>query len=258
MLDTTKYFVVALDALGNGVSSSPSNSTLQPRMRFPRFTIRDIVKAHHEGVTGALRLDHVKAVIGTSMGGMQTFEWMVTFPGFMDLAIPIAGSPRLAAYDLLVWRAQLDAIMHDAAWKDGDYAENPARVIGAAFSALLLTTPQHYNEQTTRAQAAEELEKAARTPAFDANDKIRQMQAMLAMDVSRDLQGSLDRAAAAVQAKTFVIVAKADHVVTPGPALEFARLLGAKTLVLEGDCGHLASSCEAAVVNQAVGEFLSR
>jgi homoserine O-acetyltransferase len=91
----------------------------------------------------------------------------------------------------------------------------------------------------------------------DANDKIRQAQAMMQLDVSRDFGGSLERAAQAVKARVFVVVAKQDHVVTPGPASEFAKLIGAKLLVLEGDCGHLATACESARLNQAVRDFLS-
>jgi homoserine O-acetyltransferase len=91
---------------------------------------------------------------------------------------------------------------------------------------------------------------------FDANDKVRQVQAMMALDVSETFGGSMAQAAARVKAKVFVIVAKFDHVVTPGPALEFAQLLHAKVLVLEGECGHLAPSCEFQRVNPAVDEFL--
>ena len=67
---------------------------------------------------------------------------------------------------------------------------------------------------------------------------------------------SLESAAKTVKAKVFVVVAKYDHVVTPGPATEFARLLGAKLLDLDGDCGHLATSCESRRLNEAVANFL--
>jgi len=79
---------------------------------------------------------------------------------------------------------------------------------------------------------------------------------MMQLDVSRDFGGSMERAARAVKAKVFVIVAKYDHVVTPGPATEFAKLLGAKLIELEGDCGHLATSCESGKLNEAVTDFL--
>ena len=258
LVDTTKYYVVVVDALANGVSSSPSNSQLQPRMRFPKITIRDMVETQHRLLTGVLRINHVKAVIGISMGGMQAFQWMVSHPGFIDVAIPIVGSPRLAPYDLLHWQAQIDAITNDPAWQGGEYAENPARVAGAAFGAMLLTTPGHYNRTTKREEVLASLQKAKEVAAFDANDKIRQTQAMMALDVSQGFGGSMERAAAAVKARTLVIVATADHVVTPGPAVEFAKLLGAPVVTLENDCGHLAPGCEPERVNEAVAEFLGR
>ena len=256
LIDTTKYYVVAVDALGNGVSSSPSNSTLQPRMRFPQFTVRDMVNTQHELLTRVLRLNHLKAVVGISMGGMQTFEWMVAYPDFMDKAIPIVGSPRLAPYDLLHWQAQLDAIMNDRGWDGGNYTANPARAAEYEFGAILLTTPAEVNKRMTRQQVFAEIEKAKQVPSFDANNKIRQVQAMMALDVSASFGGSMERAAAAVKASVLVIAAKQDHVVTPGPALDFARLLHAKSLTLESDCGHGASWCEGQAVSAAVAAFL--
>ena len=258
LIDSGKYFVVAIDALGNGVSSSPSNSTLQPRMSFPGFTLRDSVNTQHELLTKILNLNHVKAIVGISMGGMQTFQWLVSYPDFMDQGIPIVGSPRLAAYDLLLWQAQIDAIMNDRRWNNGNYSVNPARAAEFEFGALLLTTPDDYNKKMTRQKVLEELKKAreANGGGFDANDKIRQDQAMMALDVSEPFGGSMERAAAQVKAKVFVVVAKFDHVVTPGPALEFARLINAKVLELQSDCGHQAPSCEGQKVNAAVAEFL--
>jgi homoserine O-acetyltransferase len=257
LVDDATYYVIAVDALGNGVSSSPSNSKLQPRMQFPRFTIGDMVRTQHELVTKVLGLTHLRAVVGVSMGGMQAFQWSISFPDFMDQVIPIVGSPQLAPYDLLHWQTQIDAIMNDRGWNNGNYTENPARAAEAEFGALLLTTPQHYNKQTTRAKVFADLEKAAKESRFDANDKIRQDQAMMALDVTAHFGGSMERAAAAAKAKVFVIVATADHVVTPGPAMEFARLQQSKLLILESDCGHQAPGCESKRVNQAVSDFLS-
>jgi len=234
LMNSEKYFVIAIDALGNGVSSSPSNSKLQPRMRFPKFTLRDTVDSQHELLTKVLHLNHVKAVIG----------------------VPIVGSPRLASYDLLLWQAQIDAIVNDRDWNNGNYTTNPARVVEYEFGELLLTTPENYNKRVTRQQFFDALKKAKQEAGFDANDKIRQAQAMMALDVSEVFGGSMDRAAHEVRAKVFIIIARLDHVVTPAPALDFARLLQAKTLELDSDCGHLAPSCEYQKVNAAVAEFL--
>jgi len=250
LVDSTSYYVIAIDALSNGVSSSPSNSRLQPRMRFPIFSLRDTVESQHELLTKILKIDHVKAVVGISMGGMQTFQWMVSYPNFMDKAVPIVGSPRLAPYDLMLWQAQIEALMRDRDWKGGNYVTNPARALDFAFGALLLTTPTDYNSHKTREQVFADLEKARKeAKGSDANDKIRQAQAMMAIDVAGGYR--------AVKAKVLVVAAKQDHVVTPGPATEFASLIGAKLLVLEGDCGHLATSCESSKLDEAVRKFLA-
>ena len=257
LADSSKYYVILVDALSNGVSSSPSNSTLQPHMHFPKITISDMVRTQHDLLTRILHIDHLKAVMGISMGGMQTFQWMVEYPDFMDDAIPIVGSPRLAAYDLVDWQAQLDAIENDPAWNHGDYTKNPARAAEYEFGALVLGTPSHYNQTHTREQATADLAKArAGNSGSDANNKIRQTEAMMALDVAAPFGDSLEKAAGTVKAKVLVIVDKDDHTVTPGPAMEFAQLLHAQLVVIDDGCGH--QYCDYAGVNKAVGEFLEK
>ena len=197
--------------------------------------------------------------MGVSMGGMQTFQWLVSYPNFADKAIPIVGSPQLAPYDLVHWQTQLDAIMNDAGWKDGDYEKNPARDVEYGFGAVILTTPEDYNRKMTRQKVFEEFAKAeSEAKGSDANNKIRQTQAMMALDITEKFGNSWERTADAIKARVFVIVARLDHTVTPQPALNLAKLLNAKTLVLEGSCGHLAPSCESQTVNFAVAEFLEK
>lgn len=257
LIDTTTYFVVAIDALGNGVSTSPSNSRRQPRMKFPRISVRDMVNSQYKLLTSVLHIDHVRAIAGISMGGMQTFEWLVSYPEFMDKAVPIVGSPRLAPYDLLLWQAENDAIRSDPSWRNGDYKEQPARGVLYAFGQLLLTTPERYNRTTRREDVQALLVEGRRAVSFDANNQIRQADAMMALDVAAGFGGSWERAAAAVKAKVLVVVSPSDRMVSPGPALEFGRALGAEVLELRSDCGHLAFSCEAGTLASRVNGFLS-
>ena len=256
LISDADYFVILIDALANGVSSSPSNSTAQPHMKFPKIAVRDMVNTEHELLTKTLGIQHVKAVMGISMGGMQTFQWMVSYPDFTDKAIPIVGSPHVAPYDVVFWRLNIDSIEDSAGWNHGDYAENPAKVVHFEIGELILQTPAEYNRTHTREQALAALKKAETDKAEDANDTIRQSEAMIGLDVSDLFGGAMDKAAAAVKAKVFVVVAKQDHTVTPQPARNFAQLLHAPVLELESDCGHLATGCELPKLAAAVSDFL--
>jgi homoserine O-acetyltransferase/O-succinyltransferase len=255
LVDSSRYQVVLVGALGNGVSSSPSNSPLQPRARFPTISIRDMVESQHRLLTRVLGLAHVRAIMGISMGGMQTFQWGVTYPSFMDRLVPLVGSPRLAPYDLLLWQANLDAIQQNPAFAGGNYREQPVLSVVQQLADLNLTTPQAYNKALTREQVLESHAKLA-PPRFDANDRVRQLRAMMSHDISKAFGGSLDVAAKAIQAKLLVVVNEHDAMVTPGPALDFAQRAKAPTLILNGDCGHKATSCEEAAIARRIAEAL--
>lgn len=261
LVNSQNHFIILVEAIGNGVSSSPSNSAAQPGMKFPHFTIRDMVRSQYRLLTETLDLDRLHAVIGISMGGMQAFQWAVSYPEFASRVIPIVGSPRLASYDRILWRAGIRAIQRDPEWQQGRYTappRNAMKTVGA-ITALALTTPEYRNRETDPEGVDEFLEENARgAVAFDANDWIRQAQAMLGHDIFEPFGGSQERAAEAVQAEVLVVVDLNDHMVTPGPALEFARYLLAPTLVLDSPCGHLAPGCEMESVKGAVRRMLEK
>lgn len=256
MVDPAKFFLIAVDALADGVSSSPSNSTAQHGPAFPQITTRDMVNAEYRLATEKLGLTHLHAVMGISMGGMQTFEWMVDYPGFMDLAVPIVGSTRLTGYDLLLWTSEADALRQDPAWKGGNYSGKPPMGEVEAIHAMNLSTPAHYareNPPDKFPTVEKEYETKGILP-FDANDWLAQLEAMIHHDVAHG--GSLEDAARKVTAKVLVIASAQDHMVNPKPALDFAPLIHAQTLVLQSDCGHLAPGCESAKMYPAVKAFL--
>jgi homoserine O-acetyltransferase len=256
LVDPAKYFVIAVDALGDGVSSSPSNSAAQQGPDFPAFTTRDMVNAEYRLATEKLGLKHLHAVMGISMGGMQTFEWMVNYPDFMDVAVPIVGSTRLTGYDLLLWHAEEDALKENPAWHEGRYTKAPPMGEVETIHAMNLRTPANYARtyppETFAAEYAEYFSKGILP--FDANDWLAQLEAMIHHDVAHG--ATLEDAAKRVKAKVLVVVAAQDHMVNPKPALDFAELIGARTLVLESDCGHLSPGCELGKVSAAVRDFL--
>ncbi|MES1186990.1 MAG: alpha/beta fold hydrolase [Myxococcales bacterium] len=255
LVDSTRYQVVLVGALANGVSSSPSNSLAQPRARFPTIGVRDMVESQHRLLTTVLGLNRVHAVMGISMGGMQTFQWGVAYPSFMDRLIPIVGSPRLAPYDLLLWQANVDAIEQSPEFAGGNYRTQPILSVVQQLGDLHLTTAGNYNREVTREQVLTGHDKLS-PPRFDANDRLRQLRAMIGHDVTRAFGGSLDAAVAAVKAKLLVVVNERDAMVTPGPALDFARRAHATTLTLKGDCGHRSTGCEEKEISARIARFL--
>src|SRR3954453_15686778 len=126
-LDTDKYFIVCTDAIGNGLSTSPSNSKAQPRMQFPKNTIRDMVASQHRLMKEKLGIDPVIAVVGPSMGGMQVLQWGVSHPDYMDALVALVPLARTPAWTVAVLEASRKAIQNDPAWKDGNYESPPEK-----------------------------------------------------------------------------------------------------------------------------------
>ena len=256
MIDSSKYFVIAIDALGNGVSSSPSNSRLQRARAFPQFSIRDMVKAQHRMLTEKLQIKHLYAVAGISMGGMQAFQWIITYPDFMDKAIPIVGTPRQSSHDLLLWQTELRIIEATRNMKDG---KRRAMSVMAGIQTLFLYTPHYHVTHTKATDFQRPLAEAERNLSrLDLDDYASQLRAMMGHDVYKYFNNSGEQAAAAVRARSLVIVSQQDHMVNPASSLEFARLLKAETLELTNDCGHLATVCEGDKIAAAITRFLSR
>ncbi len=256
LFDASQYFVIAVDALGNSVSCSPSNSRLQRGASFPWFSIDDMVNAEHRLLLEHFQLAHVHAIIGLSMGGMQTFSWMVRYPAFTDVAIPIVGSPQLTSYDILLWDAIDRAIVDAPGYDRGFYRRAPPIVTAQLISDLHVFTPEYWVDHASRAQISQELIPSAGRRGFDANDWRWQIHAMLQQNVA--VGSTLARAAKHVRARVLVISSRYDLMVNPGPALDFARLLHARTILLHGDCGHIAPICEAARIRPAIEATLAQ
>jgi homoserine O-acetyltransferase/O-succinyltransferase len=257
LVDPGKYFIVGIDALGDGVSSSPSSAPApQHGPDFPAYTIQDMVSTQHRLVTETLGIKHLHAVMGISMGGIQTFEWLVDYPTMMDVAIPIVGSPRPTGYDLLLMRTEEDALRSDPEFHQGRYEKSPPVPVVQAIHLLHLTTPAHFAAEEPPQKFLAEYPKAYAKGILpvDANDWLSGLVAISAHDIGHG--GSLEDAAKKVKAKVLIINAAQDHMVNPKPALDFAPLIHAKTIVLQSDCGHMAPGCEAATLFPAVRAFL--
>jgi homoserine O-acetyltransferase len=114
-------------------------------MKFPEFSIHDMVESEHRLATEVLHLSRLHAVIGMSMGGMQAFAWAVLYPDFMDLVIPMAGSPQSTSYDKLLWTTEIDAIELDPAWNHGNPIGRFTRglALAAQIESMNATSPDY-------------------------------------------------------------------------------------------------------------------
>jgi len=257
LADSTKYFVIAVDALGDGVSSSPSNSKLQPNENFPLFNIRDMVNTQYEFVSKILNLKHLFCVMGGSMGGMQTFQWVVSYPDFMNKAVAWVGSPKLTSYDLLLMHTELQAINTEL---NCNAPKEDIMKTVADITALNITTPEYRVTHTKSADFETFIHDFHKSfsKEFNVYDWRSQLKAILANDVSFPFKEDMKKAASGVKAKMLIIPSLQDHMVNPNPAINFAKMINAQVLKLNNDCGHLAPGCEIDRVNKVVNQFLDK
>ncbi len=190
LLDVARTYVILPDAIGHGASSKPSDGL---RARFPRYGYRDMVEAQYRLVTEGLGVNHLRLVMGTSMGGMHTWLWGEQWPDFMDALMPLASLPTQISGRNRVWRRIIiDAIRNDPEWRGGDYTEQPQSLRTAhEMLFFMVSNPVVRQEQMpTLAESDRVLDamiaKAMQTS--DANDVLYQVEASRDYDPGADLE----------------------------------------------------------------------
>jgi homoserine O-acetyltransferase/O-succinyltransferase len=187
LLDAQKYFIVLPDGIGHGKSSKPSDGM---HAHFPHYGYGDMVEAQYRLLREKLGIDHLRLVMGTSMGGMHTWLWGEQHPKFVDALLPLASLPvQIAGRNRIMRTMIMDAIRGDPAWKDGDYTAQPRQGLLAATNVLLLMTssPLTWQAQAPTRDAADKMYAEIlrkRLAAADAND------VLYAFDASRDYDPS--------------------------------------------------------------------
>lgn len=172
LLDAARFYLVLPDGIGHGGSSKPSDGL---HGRFPRYGYRDMIAAQHRLLTEGLGVDHLRLVMGTSMGGMHTWLWGGLHPEFMDALLPLASLPAPISGRNRAWRRVIiDAIREDPAWRGGDYREQPPGLRTAAEMLFLMASNpvERQKEAPTREQADRVLDDyvARSLKTLDAND----------------------------------------------------------------------------------------
>jgi homoserine O-acetyltransferase/O-succinyltransferase len=191
LLDAEKYYIILPDGIGHGKSSKPSDGL---HARFPQYTYQDMVAAQYALVTGGLEVNHLRLVMGTSMGCMHTFMWGEAYPDFMDALMPLACLPVQIAGRNRVWRdLVMDAIRNDPQWNKGDYTTEPMSALRTAASLLLVAGSAPIQMQITlptRDAADEFVQKymSRQMDELDANDLLYQVNASRDYDPSPGLE----------------------------------------------------------------------
>lgn len=175
-LDASRYFIILPDAIGTGGSTKPSDGL---RMKFPQYNYDDMVDAQYRLVTEGLGIKHLRLVMGNSMGGMQTWIWAQRYPGFMDVAVPMASTPGpMSGRNWMLRRLLVESIKADPAWNNGNYTQQPPSLRLASVFFGTATSGGNYSyfkagPNHERADATLDARLQAPFPG-DANDHIYQ------------------------------------------------------------------------------------
>jgi homoserine O-acetyltransferase len=190
LLDANRYYIVLPDAIGHGDSSKPSDGL---RGRFPRYGYEDMVVAQHRLLTEGLGVNHLRLVMGTSMGGMHSWLWGGMYPDFMDALLPLASLPTQISGRNRVWRRiVMDSIRNDPAWQGGQYSSQPPGLRTAmAMLFLMSSNPLARQQEMPTLQESDAVFDAWLSRAMesaDANDLLYQVQASWDYDPGRYLE----------------------------------------------------------------------
>src|SRR5713226_9455592 len=191
LLDASRYFIVLPDGIGHGKSGKPSDGM---HARFPKYTYDDMVRAQHLLLTDGLKVNHLRLVLGTSMGAMHCWVWGEMFPGFVDGLVPLASAPtEIAGRNRVMRRMIMNSITHDPAWKNGEYTEQPHDGLVGAINLLMMMTssPLQWHKTAPTRDAADkwyEDQITWRLASTDANDMLYQYKASRDYDPSPKLE----------------------------------------------------------------------
>jgi homoserine O-acetyltransferase len=190
ILDAKKYFIILPDNIGHGESSKPSDGL---HARFPQYCYHDMIAAQYRLLTEHLKVNHLRLVMGTSMGGMHCWLWGELHPDFADALMPLASAPvAIAGRNRMLRRMMSDSIRNDPEWKNGEYTEQPRGLDGAIYSLFfMLSSPVELHRLApTREEADRYIDDwvADRRRRTDANDFLYQFESSFDYDPSPDLE----------------------------------------------------------------------
>ena len=189
-LDANRYYIIVTDALGAGKSTKPSDGL---RAKFPRYDYDDMVEAQHRLLTEGLGVKHLRMVIGNSMGGMQAWMWAGRYPGYLDIAIPMACLPTaMSGRNWIMRRLMVDSIRGDPTYLNGEYKEQPHafHMIATMYGYAMSGGNQALYKEAPDSAAGDKLvhQRLAAPFKADANDFVYQWESSYDYDPSPNLE----------------------------------------------------------------------
>ena len=274
-LDPSKYFIIIPNMLGNGLSSSPSN-TPPPydKSSFPGVTSYDNIIAQHRLVTERFGIEKIALVTGFSMGAQQTFHWGALFPDMVERIMPICGSAKTSHHNFVFLEGVKAAIITDAAWMEGWYDKQPTkglRAMGRVYAGWAVSQA-FYREEVYLDIGYSSLEDylvefwEGRRVEGDANDFLAMLWTWQNGDISANplYDGDFHKALGAIKAKAIVMPCRTDLYFPPEDnANEVSHMPNAEFRPIESIWGHLAGGPgwnppDAKFVDDALRELLAR
>jgi homoserine O-acetyltransferase/O-succinyltransferase len=274
-LDDSKLFLVATELFGNGHSSSPSN-TPEPYHgpRFPVTSIRDNVEAVHRLLTEELKVTHLRAIVGFSMGAEQAFQWAVSYPTFAGRIVATSGTAKNYPHGFVRLEGQIAALTADAAFQNGDYKTPPTKGL-EAFA--IVWTAWLFSQEWWRKELWREGAKPGTTfeqvlngfrddfiPGADANDLILQMRTWERHDVGTTpgFNGDVESALRSIKVPVLYMPSETDLYFPVGDARYEAALISGVSLVrIPSLWGHTAGAAsnpaDAKFLNENIARFLA-
>ena len=272
-LDPARWFVVVVNILGNGQSSSPSNTPApQDRSRFPRVTILDNVVLQRRLLREALGVRRLALVVGRSMGAQLAFQWGSFFAEDVDAILPICGSARTAPHNYVFLASVKAALTNDPAWQGGEYSIQPMQGLrmlrliydGWVVSQSWYRAGLHLQQGFATTQAY--LDRPDAGPPRDANDLLAQLWTWMNADISANdrFGGDLPAALRAVTARALVMPCRHDLYFPPEDSeIEVSHMPNAALRVIESVWGHRAGApgtdpADIETLDQAIHDLLAR
>jgi homoserine O-acetyltransferase len=267
-LDPARYFVIVPNTLGNGLSTSPSTSTAPfDGPGFPDVTVYDNVRCQHRLVTEHLGIDHLRLVVGFSMGAQQAFHWGALYPDMVDAIAPICGSATTSAHNRLLLDGVRAALTSAADFHGGRYSSPPVTALVAfcrVYASLVLTSEFYVRQEYTKLGLASPQDTARFFEGFfrqrDANDLLATLWTWQHADISANdvHRGDVTSALGAIKPRAIVMPSTTDFLFQLSDSeVEVARMPNAELRPIPSTWGHVAGFGANPADNQVVDAALS-